>query len=91
MNSTGLLFISLGIALLPGLVVGVTAALSRRKVSAPWISSLSILGISTPGFLLVMFLWMVYVYFFTGQVCTPYFLWGLVEVCTWSFLHCCWQ
>ncbi|MCX8025745.1 MAG: ABC transporter permease subunit, partial [Thermanaerothrix sp.] len=55
-RSAGLLGLALGLALLIGLPLG-TAMTMRRGWGRTWILVLSILGISTPSFLLAMLLW----------------------------------
>ena len=57
--SAGLLLLALGVALLIGLPLGITAALAKRKVSSALVMFFSILGISTPSFLFAMLLWVV--------------------------------
>ena len=57
--SVGLLFISLGVALLLGITLGVTAAVSKSKTLSTFIVLLSTLGVSTPSFLLGMLLWVI--------------------------------
>lgn len=56
-TSAGLLGVSLLLATLSGTAFGILAALSKRKISAPLMVIISILGVSTPSFLLAMFLW----------------------------------
>ena len=58
-KSAGLLSISLGVALIVGLVLGITAAVSKRKTFSTIIVLLSTLGVSTPSFLLGMLFWVV--------------------------------
>ena len=58
-SSAGLLLLALGVALLTGLTLGIAAALSKRKTSSALIMAVSTLGISTPSFLVAMFLWVV--------------------------------
>ena len=58
-NSAGLLAVSLLMASLAGTVAGILAAVTRRKVIAPLMLVVSILGVSTPSFLLAMFLWII--------------------------------
>jgi peptide/nickel transport system permease protein/oligopeptide transport system permease protein len=55
--SAGLLFVSLGVALIVGVALGTTAAISKRKIFSTFIVLLSTLGISTPSFLLAMLFW----------------------------------
>jgi len=57
--SAGLLLLSLGVALLVGLPLGIAAALTKRKTSSMLIMLISTLGVSTPSFLFAMFLWVV--------------------------------
>ncbi len=56
-NSAGLLLLSLALAIVLGVWLGITAALSKRKIGAPFILLTSILGVSVPSFLLAMLLW----------------------------------
>lgn len=56
-NSAGLLFLSLLLATMLGVSLGITAALSKRKFGSPLILLTSILGVSLPSFLLAMLLW----------------------------------
>ncbi len=56
LHSTGLLLFSLLIASSVGILFGILAALVRAKQAKPVILFLSILGISTPSFLLAMLL-----------------------------------
>ncbi len=56
LHSTGLLLFSLLIASSVGILFGILAALIRSKQAKPAILFLSILGISTPSFLLAMLL-----------------------------------
>lgn len=58
LTSAGLLFISLGLALVVGIALGIIAAVSRSKFFSGLIVLLSTLGISTPSFFLGMLLWM---------------------------------
>ena len=55
--SAGILFISLGVASIVGVVLGITAAISKHKVFSTLIVVLSTLGVSTPSFLLGMLFW----------------------------------
>ncbi len=57
--SAGLLLLSLGLALLIGLPLGIVAALAKRKASSALVMLFSVLGVSTPSFLFAMFLWVV--------------------------------
>jgi ABC-type dipeptide/oligopeptide/nickel transport system permease subunit len=56
-NSLGLLLVSLGFAAAIGMVLGLAAALYRRRNLSPLMVMVSILGTSTPTFLLGMLLW----------------------------------
>jgi len=56
-RSAGLLLISLGVATALGIALGLAMALSRRRVASTLMLLLSVLGISTPSFLLAMLLW----------------------------------
>ena len=58
-KSAGLLLASLIIAIVIGGGLGITAALSKRKNTAPIIVFTSILGVSTPSFLLGMLFWVI--------------------------------
>ena len=58
-RSAGLLLVALGLATLAGVALGMAMALSRRKISALAMLGLSILGVSTPSFLLAMALWII--------------------------------
>jgi ABC-type dipeptide/oligopeptide/nickel transport system permease component len=58
-NSVALILLSLLLAVLIGVPLGILLALSRRKAAATAMLSLSILGISTPSFLLGMFFWVI--------------------------------
>jgi ABC-type dipeptide/oligopeptide/nickel transport system permease component len=58
-TSAGLLLVSLLLATLVGGLLGTAAALIRQRTLAPMIVFISILGISTPSFLLAMLLWVV--------------------------------
>ena len=58
-RSAVLLLVSLGLATAVGVPLGIGAALARRRVGAPLVLLLSILGVSTPSFLLAMLLWVV--------------------------------
>ncbi|HUV88799.1 MAG TPA: ABC transporter permease subunit, partial [Anaerolineae bacterium] len=58
-HSAGLLLLSLGVAAVLGVPLGITVALARRKGGASLVLLLSILGVSTPSFLLAMLLWVV--------------------------------
>jgi ABC-type dipeptide/oligopeptide/nickel transport system permease component len=56
-RSAALLFLSLAVAVLLGTPLGVWAATRRRRVGSALIMTFSILGVSTPSFLLAMLLW----------------------------------
>ena len=56
-RSAGLLLISLGLAAALGVPLGIAVALARRKGGASLVLLLSILGVSTPSFLLAMLFW----------------------------------
>lgn len=58
-RSAGLLLLSLGVAAALGVPLGIAAALNRRKGGGPFAVLLSILGMSTPSFLLAMLLWVI--------------------------------
>ena len=58
-RSAGLLLVSLGVATALGVPLGIAVALARRKGGASLVLLLSILGVSTPSFLLAMLLWVV--------------------------------
>ncbi len=58
-NSVGLLFTSLCMAFIFGILLGIVAAVSKSKIFSALIVMLSTLGISTPSFLLGMLLWWV--------------------------------
>lgn len=58
-RSAGLLLVSLGAAVLLGVPLGIAVALARRRGGASLVLLFSILGISTPSFLLAMVFWMV--------------------------------
>ena len=57
--SAGILFISLGVAAIVGILLGTIAAISKHKVFSTLIVLLSTLGVSTPSFLLGMLFWVV--------------------------------
>jgi ABC-type dipeptide/oligopeptide/nickel transport system permease component len=61
-RSVALLALALGVAALVGVPVGVLMALSRRTPTAPLLVLVSVLGVSTPSFLLGMFFWAINVY-----------------------------
>jgi ABC-type dipeptide/oligopeptide/nickel transport system permease component len=58
-NSVALILLSMLLAILIGVPLGILLALSRRKAASTVMLSLSILGISTPSFLLGMFFWVI--------------------------------
>ena len=58
-HSASALLLSLGVAAVLGVPLGITVALARRKGGASLVFLLSILGVSTPSFLLAMLLWVV--------------------------------
>jgi ABC-type dipeptide/oligopeptide/nickel transport system permease subunit len=58
-NSLGLLLVSLGFATVAGMALGLAASLYRRRNLSPVMVMVSILGTSTPTFLLGMLLWVV--------------------------------
>lgn len=58
-RSAGLLLISMVVALVLGVSLGVTAAFSKRKPSSIFVIILSVLGVSTPSFLLAMLFWII--------------------------------
>jgi ABC-type dipeptide/oligopeptide/nickel transport system permease component/Zn-dependent M28 family amino/carboxypeptidase len=58
-RSAALLLVALGIATALGIPLGMAAALSRRLRTAPLVLLLSILGVSTPSFLLAMLFWVI--------------------------------
>ena len=58
-RSAGLLLISLGLAAALGVPLGIAVALARRKGGASLVLLLSVLGVSTPSFLLAMLFWVV--------------------------------
>lgn len=57
--SAGLLLLSLVLALVIGLPLGLIAALAKRRTSSALVMLFSVLGVSTPSFLFAMFLWVV--------------------------------
>ncbi len=57
LRSAALLFLSLAVATLVGMPLGVWAATRKRRSGSALIISLSILGVSTPSFLLAMLFW----------------------------------
>lgn len=56
-RSAGLLLVSLGMAVALGVPLGMAMALARHKGGASLVLLLSVLGVSTPSFLLAMLLW----------------------------------
>jgi peptide/nickel transport system permease protein len=58
-RSAGLLLVSLGLAVALGVPLGIAVALAQRKGGASLVMLLSILGVSTPSFLLAMLFWVV--------------------------------
>ncbi len=58
-RSAGLLLTALAIAAMAGVPLGIAAALLRRVRAAPLVLLLSVLGVSTPSFLLAMLFWVV--------------------------------
>lgn len=61
-KSAGLVILSMGVALVIGVSLGLSAALSNRKSSSGLVMVLSVLGVSTPSFLLAMLFWIVNIY-----------------------------
>ncbi len=57
LRSSALLFLSLAVATLLGMPLGVWAATRRRRTGSASIITLSMLGVSTPSFLLAMLFW----------------------------------
>lgn len=58
-RSAGLLLLSMGIALLLGLTLGIAAARAKHRIASAITVVVSILGASTPSFLFGMILWAV--------------------------------
>ena len=58
-NSAVLLLIALGVAVVIGVPLGTAAAIGKRRAGTLLALLISVLGISTPSFLLAMFLWVV--------------------------------
>lgn len=56
-NSAGLLAVALGVAVVLGVPLGISAALARRRRRAVVVILLSILGVSIPSFMLAMLFW----------------------------------
>jgi ABC-type dipeptide/oligopeptide/nickel transport system permease component len=73
LRSAALLFLSLLVATGLGLPLGVWAATRRRRIGSALIMTLSILGVSTPSFLLAMLLWVAdfRIYRLTGTAPLP--------------------
>jgi len=61
-RSAALLLGSMVVALVLGVLLGISASLSKRKFLSALVLSLSVLGISTPSFLLAMFFWVLNIY-----------------------------
>lgn len=61
-KSGGLLLLSMAVALVLGVPLGLAAALSNKKSSSAFMVLLSVLGVSTPSFLLAMLFWVVNIY-----------------------------
>lgn len=61
-KSGGLLLYSMAVALVLGVPLGLGAALSKKKLSSAFVVLLSVLGVSTPSFLLAMLFWVVNIY-----------------------------
>lgn len=61
-KSGGLLLLSMAVALVLGVPLGLGAALSNKKLSSAFVVILSILGVSTPSFLLAMLFWVINIY-----------------------------
>lgn len=72
-RSIVLLVGSIGIAFFLGLALGLNAALSKRKISSGILTVLSVLGVSTPSFLLAMLFWVVNIQYYriTGNPALP--------------------
>jgi peptide/nickel transport system permease protein len=77
-KSLGLLFVSLSLGAILGLMLGGLAALRRNSRISAWIITSSILGISTPSYVAAMFLiWtVVWIYQRTGVRILPVFGFG---------------
>lgn len=73
LRSAALLGLALVVAAAIGIPLGISAALARQKRGAPLVLILSILGVSTPSFLLGMFLWVgnIYLYRLIGRPILP--------------------
>ena len=78
-SSAILLLLSLGVALLAGMTLGTTAALSKRRLTSTLMMLISVLGVSTPSFLLAMLFWVVNINFYkiTGVPALPSVGFGL--------------
>ncbi len=92
-RSAGLLLLSLGIAALVGVPVGIAVARLRRLRAAPLVLLLSVLGISTSSFLLAMLFWLANVRCIGGwglnpRRCCPRALAGMR---IWSCQPWCWR
>ncbi|MBX7235181.1 MAG: ABC transporter permease subunit [Caldilineales bacterium] len=59
LRSAGLLVVALVVAALLGIGLGLAMALSRRRIGSTVMLAISVIGISTPSFLLAMFLWVI--------------------------------
>jgi len=72
-NSAGLLGLSVSLAALLGIPLGISTALMRRRSHAPLMVLVSILGVSTPSFLLGMLAWVanIALYRLTGHKPLP--------------------
>lgn len=73
LRSAALLGLALLLAAAVGIPLGISVAMARRKKGAPLLLALSILGVSTPSFLLGMFLWVgnIYLYRLVGRPVLP--------------------
>lgn len=58
-HSAGLLLLSMAVAALLGIPLGIAASATRSKLLSTLVVMLSVLGASTPSFLLAMLLWLV--------------------------------
>ena len=63
LNSAVLLLLAMLVALIIGICIGLAAVLARGKTASAVMVVLSILGMSTPSFLLAMLLWIFNIYF----------------------------
>src|SRR6266540_1876810 len=72
-RSIVLLLGSIGIAFFLGLALGINAAVSKRKISSGILTILSVLGVSTPSFLLAMLFWVLNIQYYkiTGNPALP--------------------